>query len=280
MKIVQTVPKLPKRKAPSHKGDYGTLYVIAGSQRMTGAAVLATQAALRSGVGRVTLAVPKGSLAVAQSHLLEPTFLPLSEHAEGTVSAMASVTALASMQDATAAVLGPGLGLNLATQEFVQKIVREFTSPLLLDADGLNALATRLSSVRDRHAPTVLTPHPGEMARLMGTSSREIQLRREEFAMKCSCETKAVVVLKGHQTIVTDGKKLYRNRTGNPGMAKAGMGDILSGMIGALLARGLSPFEASVLGVYLHGKAGDKAAKSFGMESMVASDLLRCIRLG
>ena len=181
-------------------------------------------------------------------------------------------------QDVIAA--GPGLGLGPDVTVFVQELVARTQSPLVLDADALNALASdpdRLQNSGEGARPIVITPHPGEFGRLVGLDARAVQAQREGLAVRYAAATGVVLVLKGHGTLVTDGKRLYRNDTGNPGMATAGSGDVRTGLIAALLAQGLEPFAAAQLGVYLHGLAGDLARDELGAPSLIATDLLHAL---
>jgi NAD(P)H-hydrate epimerase len=270
----------PPRAPGAHKGTFGHLLVIAGSVGKTGAAVLAATAALRTGAGLITVATPAPALPAVAAGRAELMTEPLPTDSTGTLDAGAVTRALALAKDRDAVVLGPGLGQEAATRAFVRDFVHRCPTPLLVDADGLNALAAspKEKSATDalrRSSPTVVTPHPGEMARLAGSSTSEVQRRRLETARAFAMETGAVVVLKGQRTLVArpDGRAAV-NPTGNPGMATAGTGDVLSGIAGALLARGCDAWTASTAGVYLHGRAGDEAAARMGQESLVAGDLV------
>lgn len=270
----------PPRERGAHKGTFGHLLVIAGSVGKTGAAVLAATAALRTGLGLVTVATPAPALPAVAAGRAELMTEPLPTDSTGTLEAGAVTRALALAKDRDAVVLGPGLGQESGTRAFVRDFVRRCPVPLLVDADGLNALAasTREKGATDalrRSSPTLVTPHPGEMARLVGSSASEVQRRRLETARAFAMETGAVVALKGQRTLVVraDGRAAV-NPTGNPGMATGGTGDVLSGIAGALLARGCDAWTAATAGVYLHGLAGDEAAAQMGQESLVAGDLV------
>jgi ADP-dependent NAD(P)H-hydrate dehydratase / NAD(P)H-hydrate epimerase len=270
----------PPRPASAHKGTFGHVLVVAGSIGKTGAAVLSAGAALVAGAGLVTVATAEPAVplvAQARAELMTEA-LPVS--ASGGLDREAVARALALAKERDAVVLGPGLGQHHSTQEFVREFVRRCPSPMVVDADGLNALAggrERPERIR-REAPTVLTPHPGEMARLSGASTQEVQRRRLEAARALSLETGAVVVLKGQRTIVAnpDGRAAV-NPTGNPGLATGGTGDVLAGIVGALLARGSEPWPAACAAVHLHGSAGDRARERRGEESLLAGDLLDAI---
>jgi hydroxyethylthiazole kinase-like uncharacterized protein yjeF len=268
----------PPRRAASHKGDFGHVLVVGGAAGKSGAAILAATAALRVGAGLVTAAVPAPSLpivAAARAELMtEALYVDDSGNLERGVADR--VLSLAASRDAI--VLGPGLGAEAGAGHMVRELVGGLPVPAVLDADALNALAPAPGEKLGRLAggsATVLTPHPGEMARLMGTSTPDVQRRRLEAARELATTTGTIVVLKGHRTVIAhpDGRAAV-NPTGNPGMAKGGTGDVLAGMVGALLARGVDPFDAACAAVYLHGRAGDLAAESLGQESMLAGDLL------
>jgi NAD(P)H-hydrate epimerase len=273
------------REPGSHKGSYGHVLVIAGSTGKTGAAVLTGTAALRAGAGLVTVATPAPALPLVAGARAELMTEPLPAGPTGAVNAEAVERALALAASRDAVVLGPGLSQEPGTREFVREVVRRCPVPLLVDADGLNALAasTRpaveaaVSALR-RSAPTVVTPHPGEMARLAGSSTAEVQRRRLETARSFALQTGAVVVLKGHRTVVADPDgRAAINPTGNPGMATGGTGDVLAGVIGALLARGREAWTAAAAGVYAHGLAGDVAASRRGPESLLAGDVVAAL---
>ena len=268
------------RSPASHKGNYGHVLVVAGSVGKTGAAALAATAALRAGAGLVTVATPAPALPIVAASRVEAMTEPLPATAAGTVDAAGVERALALASDRDAVVLGPGLGLQSETRAFVREFVPRCPVPLLVDADGLNALAASghalsATSLLRRSRETVVTPHPGEMARLVGKTVPDVQRARLEMARSFAAETGAVVVLKGHRTVVAhpDGRAAV-NPTGNPGMATGGTGDVLAGMAGTLLARGGEAWPAVAAAVYLHGLAGDRAAAREGEESLLAGDVL------
>ncbi|MCI4354659.1 MAG: NAD(P)H-hydrate dehydratase [Thermoplasmata archaeon] len=272
----------PVRGPATHKGSYGHLLIIAGSVGKTGAAVLAATAALRSGVGLVTVATPAAAQPTVAQGRPEAMTEPLPSTPEGTVSAEGVDRALVLAAARDAVVLGPGLGLSEGTRRFVDAFVRRCPVPLLIDADALNALASPNegagATLSRRPSPTVVTPHPGEMARLSGTTASHVQDHRLETAEAFARASGAVVVLKGHRTIVArpDGECAV-NPTGNPGMATGGTGDVLAGMGGALLARGADAWSAACAAVYLHGLAGDRAAARIGVEGLLAGDLCEAL---
>ncbi len=273
-------PLLPPREPASHKGTYGHLLAVAGSRGKSGAAVLLGRAALRCGVGLVTVASPASSQPVVAAQQAELMTEPLEETARGgaALGALGRVLDLMAGRDALA--VGPGLGPDPETARLVLEVVARRSAPAVLDADGLNAVAASgsraLSSLGAGPQPLALTPHPGEAARLLGSEPREIQKDRLGAARRLARETGAVVVLKGHRTVVAtpDGRASI-NSTGNPGMATAGMGDVLTGMLGAFLARGIPAADAARLSVFLHGAAGDLAAARLGQEALMATDAMQ-----
>jgi NAD(P)H-hydrate epimerase len=269
---------LPPRSTDAHKGSYGHLLVVAGSVGRTGAAVLACLGALRVGTGLVTCAIPASQQPVVAAQLPEPMTEPLPETAARTLSAKAieRVVELLSRMDAVA--LGPGVGLDPETQAAVQVLVRDGERPMVVDADALTALAGRPGLCREAPAPRLLTPHPGEAARLLGCSVTEVQKDRLASARRLAAESGAVVALKGAGTVVAspDGRAML-NPTGNPGMATGGTGDVLTGVAGGLLAQGVAPVAALSAAVYLHGLAGDLAAEARGEAGLVAGDVADAI---
>ena len=271
---------LPPRPLDAHKGDFGRVLVVAGSVGMTGAAALCSEAALRIGAGLVYLAIPRGLNDLLEIKLTEVITCPMPETRRRSLALASTdkIVELAAQCDAVA--LGPGLSQDPETQQVVYRLVDGIDRPLVIDADGLNALRRHENPLPARTAPTVITPHPGEMARLLGTTTDEIQTDRMGAARRAAEQFRSVVVLKGAGTITTQpGDGLCTiNTTGNPGMASGGTGDVLTGMIAGLLAQHvapLSPYDAARLGVYLHGLAGDLAAAETGQMSMIAGDVLR-----
>ncbi|HHT9154217.1 MAG TPA: NAD(P)H-hydrate dehydratase, partial [Candidatus Tripitaka sp. YC43] len=298
MRKIIKLPALPIRKADVHKGDYGRVLVLAGSVGMAGAACMCSEAVLRGGAGLVTLGIPESLYPIAASRVsLAVMTRPLPETRQKTLSYKArwAINELAQGFDVLA--LGPGLSRNPDTQELVLWILENIPLPMVVDADALNAVSTRPSVLNKVQRDCIVTPHPGEMARLLGgstagvwASADEVQRDRrgavEEFLKRYPALT---LVLKGHKTLVADSQRLFINTTGNPGMATAGTGDVLTGLIAGLLApyligtglaQGLKtpavlpPFEAAQLGVYLHGLAGDLAAAEKGEISLIATDVL------
>ncbi|MCM8795325.1 MAG: NAD(P)H-hydrate dehydratase [Candidatus Omnitrophica bacterium] len=272
--------RLLQRRPEAHKGDFGHILLIAGSARFSGAGVLAAEAAMRSGAGLVTLGIPKHlNNAIIKIKPKEVMTLPLPDK-EGTLSLAAFRNIEEFIKNIDILAIGPGLGKEQSTQKLVRKLVREINKPRVIDADGLNALVGHLELLTTHYSllTTILTPHPGEMARLLGISIKKVQSKRKELAWKFAKDYKLTVVLKGYNTVVADYKdNLYINKTGNPGMATAGSGDVLTGMIAAFLAQGLDAFNAAKYAVYLHGKAADLAAQEKTQLGMIASDIIKKI---
>jgi ADP-dependent NAD(P)H-hydrate dehydratase len=289
------LPHLPPRRPDASKGDFGLALIVGGSRGMAGAVAMAGMAALRGGAGLVRLAVPEPILPTVAT--MEPAYMtiPLRSDPEGLIAAgsMDRITELAEkahyqMQHAlpvafdsiagwaaksTAVACGPGLGRSSGLDELVARLYQEISNPMVFDADALNALATNPETLAHPGGPRILTPHAGEFARLIG--KKLDGEARHDAAVQLAARCKIVVVLKGRGTLVTDGRRRAINTTGNPGMATGGTGDILTGLITALLCQRLEPFDAARLGAYLHGLAGDFAAKDLGQTSMIASDLIR-----
>jgi NAD(P)H-hydrate epimerase len=269
---------LPRRVRDSHKGSYGHLLVVGGSVGKTGAAALTGRAAMRAGAGLVTVATAASAQPVLAALLLEAMSEPVAETPAHTIALKARevLGALAERRDAVA--LGPGLGLDDDTQALARALVFDCARPMVVDADALTALAGHLDRLRGAAAARCLTPHPGEMARMLGVSVAEVQRDRIATARQFATGWKVHVVLKGAASVIgqPDGIVLV-NPTGNPGMASGGTGDVLTGVAGALLARGLEPAAALASAAYLHGLAGDVAAERVGQESLLASDLIEAL---
>ncbi len=264
---------LPARALDTHKRDAGVVVVIGGSRLMTGAVCLAAEAAYRAGAGLVSLAVPEGILPVVQTVLRETTFVPLPETAEGTVTGRSERLDRV-LADADAVAIGPGMTTNEETAAFVRAFVRVAAVPVVLDADSLNAFTGRTAELADRRSDAVLTPHAGEFARLAGIGAADVGADRVGHARKLSAEVQATVLLKGNRTVIAspDGRARL-NPTGGPFLATGGTGDVLTGMIAALIARGLSTSDAAAAGAYLHGVAGSLAGRELG-DGTTAGDVL------
>jgi ADP-dependent NAD(P)H-hydrate dehydratase len=266
------LPVLPPRPRDSHKGTFGRVLVVAGSADYSGAAILCGKGALRGGAGLVQVAVPRPSRPIVAAG--DPCYITagLAATEAGALSANCLQDVLTLAEAANVVAIGPGLGQSGDVTLLVTLLLERIAKPVVLDADGLNALALVLATglPSGRSAPLICTPHPGEFARLDPDGEGSREERAQRFAQKLSC----ILVLKGHQTLVTDGQAVYHNSTGNPGMATGGAGDVLTGLIAALLGQGLAPFAAAQLGVYLHGLAGDLAAMELGEVSLVATDVV------
>jgi len=253
---------LPERTFTSHKGNSGHLMILAGSPGKTGAAALCANAAVRSGTGLVTLGVPQTLMPVLEPMVIEPMTLGLAQTESGQLSAKGLEFLTPQLKDKQALALGPGLGTDPETRDLVNALVTISQIPMVIDADGLNCLADDPSILNKAQAPVILTPHPGEMARLMGKTSAEIQADRLTVARTFSKRYQVTLVLKGAQTLVAcpDGT-CFVCPTGNPGMASGGMGDVLTGMIAGFLAQGMAPETAALTGAFIHGLSGDLLAK-------------------
>ena len=265
----------PPRKPDSHKGDYGRLLIIAGSPGMTGAAAMASQAGLKTGAGLITLGIPKSLNPILEIKLTEVMTYPLEETLDGSFSARALKPISELWQKMTALVIGPGIIPNADTVELLSSLIENSPVPLVVDAGGLDAIAVNSGVLKKARAPIIMTPHPGEMARILGANVEDVQNNRIGIARDYAEQNKVFVILKGARTVIaTPSGQVYVNPTGNPGMASGGMGDVLTGMVGGFLAQGMGPEAASLCGVYLHGLAGDEAATKKGQRALVASDLL------
>ena len=262
-----------KREKNANKGNFGHQLNICGSYKMFGAAVISTMAALRSGAGLVKLTIPKSAYPLAASHLTQPIFNPVYDNEAGTFSANGVAGIIDEIEWANSIVLGCGIGVNEDTEKVVETVLEKAKAPIILDADGINCIKSRISILKEIKVPIVLTPHPGEMARLVSKQVAEIQGDRVNLSVNFARENNVILVLKGANTVVTDGYEVFVNTTGNPGMAMGGSGDMLSGMLGAFIAQGLDPFDAAKAAVYLHGVCGDRAAQIFGEKGMLVSDM-------
>jgi NAD(P)H-hydrate epimerase len=262
------------RHPAAHKGDFGHLVVLAGARGKSGAALLCGGAALRVGTGLVTLAGPASLNSVFSSVLIEAMTIPFPERSDGSLSLDERVITEA-LQGKSAVAFGPGIGVSTDTIGLTRWLLAHSEQPLVIDADGLNCLATDPHVLHDVRVPVVLTPHPGEMARLVKKSNAEVQTQRLDIARMFAAEYRCYVILKGARTIIAapDGRA-WVNPTGNPGMASGGMGDVLTGILGGLLAQGYAPEEACQLGVFLHGYAGDLAAQERGEAGILARDVI------
>jgi len=277
MRKITGIPKLEKRPVDGHKGTFGKVLIVGGSVGFSGAPALAGKAVLRSGAGLVRVAVPVSVQAIVA--MLDPcyTTIGLSED-DGQLSSKAVTELAKHLADNDVVAFGPGVGTGAGVKDVLLSLLSVEGLKLVVDADGLNVLSQSGGAggwLEKKQADVVLTPHPGEMRRLWKSIFREpVPDNREECAAKFAKETNTIVVLKGAGTIVTDGQQVYTNTSGNPGMATAGSGDVLMGVITALAGQGLSLFDASVLGVFVHGLAGNIAAAVHGQTSLVATDII------
>lgn len=268
------LPRLPPRQSDSHKGDYGRALLVGGSQGLSGAIALAGMAALRSGAGMVKVATSAACQNVVAGY--EPSLmtigLPADAHGRIAGSAWSTLNEIAA--EATVIACGPGLGRSSELVELVGWLYKSAKQPMVVDADALNALAQQPDALAKPGGPRIFTPHPGEFGRLIGRETIPIP-ERESLAREFALRTGVTLVLKGHHTVVTDGKNLSINPTGNPGMATGGSGDVLTGIITAIVCQHLEPYDAARLGAYVHGLAGDLAAAELGQIPMIASDLIK-----
>jgi ADP-dependent NAD(P)H-hydrate dehydratase / NAD(P)H-hydrate epimerase len=288
---------IPVRRDYSNKGDYGSILIVAGSRGKTGAALMAAKACLRAGAGLVTLGIPESLADIFQSRVTEEMVLPLPDRGDGTLSVKASRSILDFMNKPSHILaIGPGIGVSRDTTKLVKDLVRNSTSPIVIDADGINSLRGEKTGLKNAAVPVILTPHPGEMARLLGDSESrrhdqannqsmrkeaitasisDIEKDRINTAVSFAKETGTFLVLKGVPTIIaTPEGKAFVNPTGNPGMAKAGTGDVLTGMISGFLGQTGDPLHSCILGVYMHGLSGDIAASDKGHHSVIATDII------
>jgi ADP-dependent NAD(P)H-hydrate dehydratase len=273
--LINQLPTLPIRPSDAHKGTFGRVLIMAGSRGMSGAAALSGLGALRGGAGLVYLAVPREIQGIVGG--IEPSYLTIG--CPASIDGQFTEDALLRLEDdiagCNAMACGPGLGQSEELQHIVGWLLVNVAKPMVVDADALNLLAEHLEWLDKSPAPRVLTPHPGEFARLLDTDTRTVQAHRVDLAVEFAARHKVILVLKGSGTVITDGKHVAINPTGNSGMATGGTGDVLTGLVTALLAQGLPPFEAARLGVYLHGLAGDLAAEELSQPGLIASDLPR-----
>ena len=269
---------IPRRKRISHKGDYGRVFVLAGSRGFTGAAAMVCSSAMRAGSGLVFLGIPASLNPILEVKLTETMTVPLEETSDGTCAYSAKSKVFEQLSHCTNAVIGPGISTHPETAHLVEDILREAKIPLLIDADGLNCLQGKTEFLRNYPAPVILTPHPGEMSRLTGLETKEILADPWKVAGEYAREWGAIVVLKGAETVVADADgSLYINVAGDAGMASGGMGDVLSGVIASLVGQGLEPIDAARLGTFVHGRAGEIGVERKGQLSLIASDVIELL---
>ena len=266
------------RRRESSKGDYGRVFVVAGSRGLSGACVMTAMAVLRSGAGLVTVGIPKSLTLPLAKRLTEAMTLPLPETKQGTLARSAARPVLKFLAKEDVLAIGPGLSLNRDAQAAIRKVVLFSKKPMVIDADGLNAFRGKSYLFKKLKAPAILTPHAGEFVRLFGGKIPKTPLERKRRAAQISRKYRVVLVLKGHGTVVASPNgKVYVNRTGNPGMATGGSGDVLTGIIAAMLAQGLDLFRAACFGVFVHGYAGDLACREKGEISLIAGDIIAAL---
>lgn len=266
------------RPDDSNKGTLGSLLCICGSYGMAGAAIMAGKAALRCGIGLLKIAVPKSIYPVCATNILESVYYPLEETSNGVISSKNTDFLLEMCEKSSAVVIGCGLSVCDDTKNLVQSVITNCKKPLVIDADALNCICNKPEILKNLKAPAIITPHPGEMARLLHSTPKTVNSNRENTAIDFAKRFGVVTVLKGAGTIIAspDGE-VYINHTGNSGMATGGSGDILSGIIGSLLAQGAAPINAAAAGVFLHGTIGDLAAEKLGKISMLPTDMIDMI---
>lgn len=263
---------LPDRDPFAHKGKFGKILLLCGSEGYTGAAALAAMGALRCGAGLVFLGVPRSIYAIEAVKLTEPVVFPLAD-ADGKLSAEAIPEILERLPKMDAVLIGPGLGQSQGVCDVVKAVLEKAQCPVVLDADGITVAAQHKDILRGRTAPSILTPHDGEFARLGGVVGDDRKEAAEQMARNLGC----ILLLKGHRTVITDGTNTYVNQTGNPGMAVGGSGDVLAGILVSLLGQGIAPLEAAACGAWLHGAAGDLCAAEMGQYGMLPTDMLNVL---
>jgi len=268
----QVLSMLPDRESDTHKGDFGKILLLCGSRGYTGAAALATMGALRSGAGLVYLGVPESIYAIEAVKLTEPVVFPLPD-TDGKLSEAAVTPILELLPRMDAVLIGPGLGKSKGTLSVLTAVLKYANCSVIIDADGINLLVGHKDVLRERVAPTILTPHMGEFLRIGGNREQE----RVEAAVEMALDLGGILVLKGHKTVVTDGNTTYVNPTGNPGMAVGGSGDVLAGIITGLVGQGMQALKAAACGVWLHGAAGDACAAALGQYGMLPTDMLNAL---
>ena len=263
---------LPPRKVITHKGDYGRILLLCGSRGYTGAAALAAMGALRTGAGLVYMGVPESIYAIEAAKLLEPVVIPFPDK-DGMFAQAACEQSNVMLPDMDAVLIGPGMGQSEGTIKLLNSVLKNAKCPVVVDADGINMLSRHKDILRERTAPTILTPHDGEFMRIFGKIIQDRCQCAAELALELGC----IVLLKGHRTVITDGESCYINQTGNPGMATGGSGDVLAGIIVSLIGQGIAPLEAAACGAWLHGRAGDLCAEQIGQYGMLPQDMVNVL---
>ncbi|RMF94640.1 MAG: NAD(P)H-hydrate dehydratase [Candidatus Schekmanbacteria bacterium] len=266
---------LPQREKDAHKGNFGHTVIIGGSVGKSGAVIMAAEAAMRSGAGLVTAVVPKGINTVIEANLIEAMSFPVEENKNGAISKEAVDSILDFCRDKDVVAAGPGMGADKDGEVIIEALLKNLDMPLVLDADAINILSKNKEILRERKGEVILTPHPGEMGRLMGIKSSDVQKERLEVCIEAAKDFDCIVVLKGKNSIISNrGKKTFINTTGNPGMATGGSGDVLTGIIAGLLSQGVPSEYSASCGVFIHGLAGDIAAEDIGEVSLCAGDVI------
>ena len=268
----QVLNILPDRDPFAHKGKFGKILLLCGSRGYTGAAALASMGALRSGAGLVFLGVPENIYAIEAAKLTEAVVFPQPD-ADGKLSEAAIPEILDRLPKMDAVLIGPGLGQSAGTRAVTEAVLKHANCPVVLDADGINVIAPHKDILRGRTCPTILTPHDGEFVRLGGVIGQDRVASAREMARELGC----IMLLKGHETVITDGEEVYVNRTGNPGMAVGGSGDVLAGIIVSFLGQGIAPLEAAACGAWVHGAAGDLCAAQMGQYGMLPTDMVEAL---
>ncbi len=266
------------RDGDCNKGTFGTLSCICGSYGMAGAAMLCGSAAVTAGAGLVKMIIPESIYSICASNLWENVFVPLSSSKSGTISSDSIDRIIEEVNSSTAAVIGCGLKVSDDTIAICDSVIKNTARPLIIDADGLNCVSLHTDILLQRKAPTIITPHPGEMSRLCVSSVSDVQSNRLDTAVNFAKKHRCIVVLKGVNTIITNGKDVVVNPTGNGCLAKGGSGDVLAGLIGALVCQGIDCFQAAVAGVYLHGFAADECIDEISSSCVTARDIIFAVK--
>lgn len=267
--------RLPVRDPDGHKGTFGTLSCVCGSLGMSGAAVMSIMSAIKCGVGVVRAVLPMCIYNITAARAIEATFLPLKENQSGTIAAWELPRIMDCMESCSAAMVGCGMGWNKDTELLIYNIIKNSKIPLIIDADGINAISQNINILDSVRLGLIITPHMGEMSRLLKVNIDKIEADREKYITDLATRYKIVVVLKGRNTLISDPNgHLFINMNGNDGMAKGGSGDVLSGMIGSFLAQGLSPIDAAICGVHIHAEAGDRCRAALSKTAMLPTDII------
>ena len=267
-----------KRDGDCNKGTFGTLSCVCGSYGMAGAAMLCGSAAVTAGAGLVKMIIPESIYPICASNLWENVFVPLPDGENGTLDAGSSDRIITEANGGSAAVIGCGMRVSDDTAAICDAVIKKCERPLVIDADGLNCISSHTDILKERTVPTIITPHPGEMARLCSLTVKEVQSDREEIAKGFAKAHGCIVVLKGVNTVITNGDDTFVNPTGNGSLAKGGSGDVLAGIIGALVCQGVEPLSAAAAGVYIHGFAADECTDDISMSCVTARDVINAIK--